>query len=372
MIKFPFENISDCIFHHAVWQPAAPALIQGHETVSYQALANLVEQAAVYLTEKGVKPGDRVGIAMTNCIDRVVVSFACLRMGAVTLELPTDITAPVLASYVARFGMAATIVEIGGPNSTARIALCLGLDWRHELANFSGDARYQGDSSQLTFIILSSGSTGLPKGTITTHRQRIFRSEVYANHAGFYTEENPGVLLLAAPASTSLVAQFLTTQLLIGGATVLLPVWRYLIELVREVAAWEDAICPVPPVIAKSFMSCAAQSGIIFPKMRALAISGQPLPSHDKVEMVKRLTPNLYDIYGCAGLGLIACIGPAEIAKQSESVGKPVALPGVDIEIAGPDGRKLSTGTIGQLRVRGPNAASGFYHPEDNNRGTER
>jgi acyl-coenzyme A synthetase/AMP-(fatty) acid ligase len=106
--------------------------------------------------------------------------------------------------------------------------------------------------------------------------------------------------------------------------------------------------------------------------MRALAISGQPLPSHDKVEMVKHLTPNLYDIYGCAGLGLIACIGPAEIAKQSESVGRPVVVPGVDIEIAGPDGQKLLPGAIGQLRVRGPNAASGFYHPEDNDRGTER
>jgi long-chain acyl-CoA synthetase len=372
MIEFAFENISDCVFHHAARQPEAPALIQGHERVTYAALATLVGQAAVYLTGKGIGPGERIGIAMTNSIERVVLSLAALRIGAVTIELATDTAAPALSSLIGRFGMLATAVETAGPSSTARIPLEISLDWRRELASFKGDVRYAGDPESLYFLIMSSGSTGVPKGTVVSHRQRNVRSAAYANFAGFYSAESPGTLVLAAPASTSLTAQFLSTQLMLGGATVLLPVYRYLVEMVRELTQWDDAICPMPPVIARSFLTYAPKSGALFPKMRALAISGQPLPAQDKVEMVKRLTPNLYDVYGCAGFGLISCIGPAEIARESESVGKPIACPGIDIEIAGPDGVAVRPGIIGQLRLRGPNAATRFYHPEDNLSGTER
>jgi len=372
MIEFAFENISDCVFHHAQRTPDAPALIQGREVVTYAELATLVGQAAVYLTGKGIGAGERIGIAMTNSVERVVLSLAALRIGAVTMELPTDTNAPTLSSHIARFGLLATAVETAGPSSTARIPLEIPLNWRRELAAFKGDVRYAGDPDALYFLILSSGSTGVPKGTVVSHKARNVRSAAYANFAGFYSAESPGTLVLAAPASTSLVAQFLTTQLMLGGVSVLLPVYRYLIEMVREIANWEDAICPMPPAIARSFLTYAPRVGALFPKMRALAISGQPLPAGDKVEMVKRLTPNLYDVYGCAGFGLISCIGPAEIARESESVGKPISGGGVEIEIAGPDGVAVKPGVIGQLRLRGPNVASRFYHPEDNLSGTER
>jgi acyl-CoA synthetase (AMP-forming)/AMP-acid ligase II len=372
MIEFSFENVSDCVFHHAARTPSAPALIGGRETISYGALATLVGQASLYLGAQGVKAGDRVGIALINGIDRVVLSLAVMRIGAVPVELPLDIQAPALAAQVTRFAMTATAMEAGGPGSPARIALTIGVGWRDELSRYSGDARYGGDPGGLRLMILSSGSTGTQKGVVITHRQRAFRSAAYANSAGFYRAEDPGTLVLAAPANTSLVSQFLATQLMLGGATVLLPTYRYLIELVHELASCEDAICPIPPSIARGFLNHAGPSGMLFPKMRALAVSGQPLASHDKLALVERVTPNLYDVYGCAGFGLLAVIGPGEITTLAHSVGRPVTPPGVTFEIVGPDAKPVRPGAMGQLRVRGPAAALGFFHPEDNERGTER
>ncbi len=372
MVKFEYENISDAVFHHAATQPAATALISGLQSVSYAELAMLVGHATVYLRAQGLKAGDRIGIAMTNSVERIVLSLACLRMGATTLELATEIKAPELSALVARFALRSVAVETGGPDAPTEIPLTIGLDWRDQLAKLSGDARYEGDPSQLKLIILSSGSTGISKGMVSTHQQRVARALAHINSAGFYQQERPGVLMMAAAANTGFVSQFLMNQLFLGGTSVLLPDFRYLIELVRQLQAYEDALFPVPPMMVKQMLKYQSHADVLFPKMQALIVGGQPMTSQDKQEMVTRLTPNAYEIYGCAGCGLIAWVGPADIARQVDIVGKPIAMPGIEIEIIGANGEAAKPGTVGELRIRGPIVGSGFYHAIDNDRGTER
>jgi acyl-CoA synthetase (AMP-forming)/AMP-acid ligase II len=372
MIDFSFENLSDCVFHHAAQTPRAPALHEGHQTLSYGGLAALVRQAAVYLTGHGIKAQDRVGIALTNSIERVALALALMRIGAVGIELPEDITAPTLAAFVGRYGMDATLVEPNGPASPAKTALIIPVQWRASLASLTGDPRYEGDPAQLRLINLSSGSTGFPKGLVSAHQHRLVRSHMTLNTAAFYAPAQKGPLLLAAPASTNLVWGMLLNHLILGGPIVLIPAYRHMIDLVREVASWDEVIFPVPPGIARQMLPYAPKDALLFPRMRALITAGQAIAGHDKLALTQKLTPDIYEFYGSGGIGMLTCIGPDEVAKQLKSVGKPASYPGVEVEIAGPDGRRLTQGSIGQLRVRGPNTAIGFVNPEDNERGTER
>ena len=372
MIDFSYENLSDCVFHHAEKTPQAPALHAGHATLSYAELAKLVAQACVYLTTNGIKSQDRVGIALTNSAERVALALAIMRIGAIGIELPADISAQALAAFVTRYELRASLTEPGGPASPAEIALTIGVQWRQAIAGLTGATRFDGDPEKLLLINLSSGSTGFPKALICTHQHRLVRSHMTLNTAEFYAHDRPGPLLLAAPASTNLTWGVLINHLILGGPIVLMPVFRHMIDLVREVASWDNAIFPIPPGIGRQMLGYAAPEALLFPRMRALVTAGQAIAGHDKLLLSQRLSPNIYEFYGSGGIGMLTCIGPSEIGAQLNSVGRPAKYPGVEVEIAGPDGRRLPQGSIGQLRVRGPNTALGFFNAEDNERGTER
>ena len=366
-----FENVSDIVFEHAARQPDAPALIMGRETLSYAEFARLIGQATVYLTESGIKQDDHVGINMVNSLEHTILSLALMRIGATPIELSTDLDHAGFASLVSRYQMAATFTDIGGLASAASVAIQIGLTWREELSACAGDRRCAARGDQIFTIQLSSGSTGIQKGVVVSHEQRLRRIRVYAATEPYWREENPSPVLLLAPANNGLITHFFPVQLFMGGVSILLPLYRRFIDLARECASWDDVICPMPPDLACKMLSYARPGVPLFPNMAALVIAGQPLAAHHKLELLERLTPKLYDVYGSSGYGLVAMIGAAEQAEHAASVGRIISHPGTEVEFLDAAGRPVPATTGGQMRMRGPTMAQGFFHAADNSRGTE-
>ena len=366
MIEFPFANINEALAHHARQKPDAPALIAGGERLSHAALADAVARAAAYLAALGLHPGERVGLGLANSIERVILGLAAMWHGAVPVELPPALPANVLAARVQRFGLAASFVEADGPASPARIAVKLGLTWRAGLIHHAPSPPATLAPEQLQIIIPSSGSTGEPKGVIITQHQRIIRAGTYLTRFGDAWGQDPGPLLLLAPAATSLISQCLATQLVLGGPIVLLPPFQTVQDMARAIAGWDDAICPMPPGMIREFLPLSASGTHLFPRLRALITSGQPMAAHDKQAVMTRLTAKLHEVYGSSGFGLMAYAGPAELAAKPGSVGRPASGPGIEVQVVTPEREALPPGIPGVLRLRGPAAALGYVNPEDN------
>ncbi len=372
-METPWINISDAVFDHARTRPAAAALIDGGRTISYGELAALVGKAAVYLKTLGVGAGQRISIAMTNSAEHVVLSLAVMRIGAVPVELPADLNPEEMAARVQKFAISASFTDAGGAASTAAVSVRISRRWLEDISTLAGDARAPGEADDFKMIVVSSGSTGIPKGIVTTQRQRILRAATYQARFGEdWSPARPGTMLLPAPANMSLFGQSLTIQLLLGGPVVLLPKFSQPVDLVQAIASWKDTVCPIVPAMARGFISCADQPGLLFPGMQAMLCSGLPLSGPEKLAIITRVTPRFHEVYGSGGFGAFAHLGPSEIAAHPNSVGRMVQAPGNEIEIVGPAGEKLPPGAEGRLRCRGPNASLGFFNPEDNFRGAEK
>ncbi len=228
------------------------------------------------------------------------------------------------------------------------------------LAQYQGDRRHDGDGDSMVTITLSSGTTGVPKGSVTTHRQYFERMRAYVElyaDTGAFSIERPANALLAASIAFSTFFRRMISHLFIGGTIIILPDHLHTIDLVKAIGGWDDAFCFVTSAMCRFMLSCAPQQGVLLPRLRVLVGGGSLLYPEEKLAMLARVTPNFYDHYGASGFGTVAVLSPADMARRPESVGRPASM--AEIEVVDEAGRALPQGSVGRLRCRGT-AGKGF------------
>ncbi len=140
-----WQNLSDPIFHCAQTRGDAPALIEGPERLSYRALAALIAKTTVYLHELGIGQGQRIGVALTNSIDHVILQFALFRIGATLVELPVEDSPEALAATARQYGIRTIFTEAHAPRhriSTASASILPGAaGWRRRAATIAAPPR---------------------------------------------------------------------------------------------------------------------------------------------------------------------------------------------------------------------------------------
>ncbi len=165
-----WQNITDPVFHYARERPDAPAFRQGPETLTYGELALLVGKAAVHLDGIDIRSGDRVAINLTNSIDHFILTLALLRLGATTMEIPYNVQQPPSTDLLAQFAMHTVFIEPMAAPVAGCTSIKIDAGWRGLLAGAHGDRRSDDDGNGIFTISLTSGTTGRPKGNLTTLR----------------------------------------------------------------------------------------------------------------------------------------------------------------------------------------------------------
>ena len=359
-MELAWNNLSDAIFEHAVARPSAPALIEGEVTISYAKLADLVGKASVYLHGLGIQPAEVVAVALPSSIDHVVLAFALMRIGAVPLDLPAQRPPGAFVDPIRHFKVRRAFLIPQAPDYPDVICHRVEPRWRAMIETNLGDRRQARDQDEMHFLSLTSGSTGAPKGIVTTQRQWLARTRSAMKlFPEVLTPEHPPKLLLVGGIGFSAFFFFLTNQICIGGPTVLMSESHRPDELVKAIAGWEDGACLITPPLCRQFLTMPATNGVLFPGLRALFVGAAPLFPEEKLQILERLTPNLYEVYGSAACGFVSALSPADVRDAADSVGK--LAPDVWLEAADGAGATLPVGRIGHLRARGPGISKGLY-----------
>jgi acyl-coenzyme A synthetase/AMP-(fatty) acid ligase len=349
-----WQNITDPVFHWAAERPDAPALIQPPETLTYRALATLVGQAAVHLDGEGVRAGDRVAINLTNAIDHFILLLALLRLGATTMEIPYSAQQPPSVELLATFGIKRIFIEPSAAPVTGVTSIKLDASWRGSITQRSGDRRAEDDGNGLFTITLTSGTSGQPKGTLTSHRQHLRRFSTHLEllaDSGLFTDREPANFLLTGPIGYAVFLPSLLNQLFAGAPLTILPQYQDVIDLVKAIRAWDGAHCRITSAFCRYFLSCVPKQGVLFPNLRALGMGGGFLYPEEKLAILEKVSPNAYEVYGASGFGAMTVLTARDMRAHAESVGR--AASSVTIEVVDQAGRSLPPGTVGLMRCRG-------------------
>jgi len=365
-----WENLSDPIFHYAQARPQAVAISDGNEALDYRALASLVARAGVYLRDHGIGEGDRIGIALTNSADHVILLFALLRIGATPVELSSDDNIDTVAAIAAKYGIRTIFAEAHAAPIAGVRQIPVGLYWRREIEGKTGDHRSAAGGDRHRVIALTTGSTGVPAGWMLTQTHVMQRAATFAMRLPPRAREidTPSHMLVTMSLRYIWMIANIAFQVGAGDVVVLLPDFTQGPDLLRALAAWDDAIISVTPSICRYLLRAAPETGLLLPRVLSFEVGGLPLHGDEKRAVIERITPNLFEAYGTTAAGAITRLVPADILRKPNSVGAP--LTGTVVEIVDARGESLPADTIGEIRCKPPSSLG--LCAEDERHGAER
>lgn len=152
-----------------------PALTCGDEQVGWDELAREVARAAAALESLGVKPGERVLLAMRDTPRFAATWLGAIHAGAVAIALNTKLSQAEYRHIRADSGARVAIVEPGFANAAAALEGITA-----SLPQTSAEpAPFEAAPEAPAFGIYSSGTTGLPKGIVHAHRVALSVGEAF-------------------------------------------------------------------------------------------------------------------------------------------------------------------------------------------------
>jgi len=170
--------------------PERIALADGSESVTYRELDRRVNRAANALAARGMRPGERVALLAENSIEHVVLMLACAKAGVILAcqnwrLTPTELAhclrlvEPSLVVGSERY--MGLLVDAEAPLGVE----CLETDFRAAATPAPDTAPASVVDPEAPLLILyTSGTTGLPKGAVISHRAEIARNMVLRGEFG--------------------------------------------------------------------------------------------------------------------------------------------------------------------------------------------
>jgi acyl-CoA synthetase (AMP-forming)/AMP-acid ligase II len=332
--------------------PDAEALVEvgrpDADRLSYRQLWDRAASVAGGLADAGVGRGDRVANLLPAGIDWVLGFLGTQLAGAVAVPVNTRFAEPEI-EYVLSDSGAAVVLRPGEPLP----------EGPHQAAEHL-------ERSDLAAIFYTSGTTGFPKGAMTT--QENFLSNVETALRVIEVDRSTGAEqrgLISVPLFhvTGCNSQLLV-HLALGGTTVVLPTFNVQ-QFLRTVVDERINLLTTVPAIYALAMAQPNFGDFDMTAVSRLSYGGAPI-APDLVHRITQGFPNarVGNGFGLTETASISTYLPHEwAAEHADSVG--FAAPVVDLAVDAADGAG-----VGELLIRGPNVVPGYWNKPDASRDT--
>ncbi|HEX3825198.1 MAG TPA: FadD3 family acyl-CoA ligase [Mycobacteriales bacterium] len=349
----------------------AEAVADGDRRISFAELRRLTTRAAADCIRRGVQPGDRVALWAPNTLDWVVAALGALSAGAALVPLNTRYKGDEAAWILDRSRAALTYVSppFLGNDYPAMLAGRDGivvLDkslWDNEIGSAEAAAverRIEAlGPDDVGDVIFTSGTTGRPKGVVTTHAQTLRVFDTWADVVGLRAGDR---YLVVNPFFHTFGYKAGIIACLLRGATIV-PQPVFDVPAVLDLIERERiTVLPGPPTLYQSILDASDRDQRDLGSLRLIVTGAAVVP----VVLVERLRDELAVETVLTAYGLTESTGTVTMCRRGDdpetiATTSGRAIPGTEVQVVDAGGESASVGEPGEVVVRGYNVMAGYF-----------
>lgn len=347
---------------------SAVAVLHGDDAVTYAEVREQVAGIAGGLLARGHAKGDRIGILSENSVFFLQAYLGIIRSGLTAVPLQTEITPDVFSRIVSGTGLREVFVS--------NRFLARARPWAKELGLTlvpEGECRNLFEHSQLAYpevnpvsdlaaLMFTSGSTGVPKGVMVSHRN----IECNTKDIISYLELSPGDrAMVVLPFHYCFGLSLLHTVLMAGGSLVLNNEFRLFPEaMLEELRGKECTGLAGVPSTYQILLRRSRFRELEFPHLRWFQQAGGKLPNPCIDELLSAFPRTKYFLmYGqTEGTARLSYLPPERVTDKLGSIGR--GLPSTRLEVLRADGISVVPGSdeVGEIVASGDNITRGYWN----------
>jgi acyl-CoA synthetase (AMP-forming)/AMP-acid ligase II len=367
----------------------AEAVVDDEVRLTWTELDAAVERAAAAFVAAGLQPGDRVAIWAPNIHEWIVAMGGLLRAGGIVVPLNTRYKGAE-ASYILRASRARLLLAVEGFLGNEYVTMLLAATASEPLEHLDGIVVLRGETPDGTTswadflaagdgvdageiqaraaalgpesvgdIIFTSGTTGNPKGVVTTHGQTL---RAFAEWSGILGLRDDDRYLIINPFFHTFGYKAGILASLMRGATMVPQAVFDAEEAMRRIAIERITMLPGPPTLYQTILAHPERAQHDLSSLRLAATGAAVIP----VQLVR----DMWEVLGfetvVTAYGLTEATGVVTMCRpgdEPETIANTSgrAITDVEVAIVDDDGSALPPGTPGEVVVRGYNVMREYF-----------
>jgi acyl-CoA synthetase (AMP-forming)/AMP-acid ligase II len=363
--------LGDILRRHARVRPNKTAYVTGEARVTYGDFHRRSNQLARALRGLGVGHGDRVAILANNVPEYPLVYFAVVKLGAIAVPLNARFKAEELAVLLEHSGAAVLFVSrelaplLAPLRDTALAQIRHVVDIDSELGERAAlesddDVDAAIDEHDPHVMLYTSGTTGVPKGALLSHRSYCLQGFISHVTTGL-GEDDIGLCMFPMfhMGGWAMPLGFWNS----GSTVVIMPKAepRAMLDTIgRERVTYFYAV----PTVFNALLALPDFDRFDLGSLRAIASGTAAMTREQVFAIIERFRcPQMFIIYGSTEAGPVAVLRPADVQRRPESVGRPFVT--VEVRLLDAEGREVPADTVGEIAVRSEYTMRGYWRMPD-------
>lgn len=359
------------------------ACIDPARNLTYRELRDAAVRVGALLARLGIEPEQRIALVLLDTVDFPVLFWGAIRAGIIPVLLNTRLTVDqyryLLEDSRAKAAFVSTallpmvqeaakdlpalkwiIVVGGGPDSVPRFDSLLG-------AQNEGASPARTCADEVAYWIYSSGTTGRPKGVMHVHSTPMAMARTSGQHRIGIREDD--VVFSAAKLFFSYgLGNAIICPMSVGATSVFYPERPTPQTVFETLRGYQPTMFYAVPTLYAAILAdpdCTPENGSR--RLRLCFSAGEPLPAHVGEAWKGRFGLDIVNGVGSTEMGHLYLTNIPN-AVEYGTAGVPVKE--YDFKLLDDSGREVADNEIGELLVRGPSAAAGYWNQREKTRQT--